>query len=288
MGWAFAMNRHAFRAFAAGAVAPVRPSVGEVTRIMTSHTTTTGGRATPAGATAPAGTRASRRGEAVGDARRRQIVEAARELYEERGMSRTTVKDVTERIGISRSLFYHYFPDKDAVTDAVLDTYVDDFLELVRGWNAERERHNVRKALTDCIRICRMGVFDHDSFRANLATNENASLYLRFLSRSTEAIARYITITTARDYQAEHGLPIDHVYETFYMLIIGIVGFMRSHPDASDELLEDLVAQTLRLDLGQAGRRVSATCEAPGEPSGEAPVGARPEAGLAAASDDPR
>ena len=77
--------------------------------------------------------------------RRDDIVEAARELYEERGLSRTTVKDITQRVGVTRSLFYHYFSDKDAVTEAVLDDIVEDFLEALRYWNAGRERGQRRQ-----------------------------------------------------------------------------------------------------------------------------------------------
>lgn len=72
-------------------------------------------------------------GQAVNDVyeqRRNDIVEAARQLYEERGLSRTSVKDIAERAGITRSLFYHYFPDKQAVTSAVLDDFVEDYIEV--------------------------------------------------------------------------------------------------------------------------------------------------------------
>lgn len=186
---------------------------------------------------------------AIAGERRIQIVEATRELFETKGHSRTTITDVTEALGVTRSLFYHYFASKEDVTEAVLDSYVDDFIVLVQTWNEGREPLKVRQALHDCIRIFRIGIFDNGSFRADLATRENASLYLRFLQRSAEALARYITDTTAVDYEREHGIKIDHVYDTFYMLIIGMVGYMRRYPDASDELLEDLVAQTLRLDL---------------------------------------
>ena len=58
--------------------------------------------------------------------RRADIVAAARELYEEQGLSKTSVQDITNRMGVARSLFYHYFPDKEAVTSAVLDDYVAD------------------------------------------------------------------------------------------------------------------------------------------------------------------
>lgn len=190
--------------------------------------------------------------------RRDEIVEAARMLYETKGLDRTSVKDITEEVGVTRSLFYHYFENKDAVTEAVLDDYVEDFIQLVYFWNESREKHNVRKALEDCIKMLRRGVFDKDSFRADLVSGENASLYLRFYSRSAEALARYITDTTAVEYAQYHEIQIDHVYETFYMLIIGLVGFIRHYPDAPDDLLEDLIAQTLRLDLDGDAQRVAA------------------------------
>ena len=58
---------------------------------------------------------------------------AARTLYEERGLSKTSVQDITDRVGVTRSLFYHYFADKEAVTSAVLDDYVADFIEATHG-----------------------------------------------------------------------------------------------------------------------------------------------------------
>ena len=53
-------------------------------------------------------------------------------------MSHTSIQDITERVGVTRSLFYHYFPNKEAVTSAVLDTYTADFLEAVHYWDAAR------------------------------------------------------------------------------------------------------------------------------------------------------
>ena len=61
--------------------------------------------------------------ESSGASRRCEIVEAARSLYETRGLSHTTVKDIAEKVGVTRSLFYHYFENKNAVTEAVLDSY---------------------------------------------------------------------------------------------------------------------------------------------------------------------
>lgn len=180
--------------------------------------------------------------------RRDDIVAAARDLYEERGLSRTTVKDITERVGVTRSLFYHYFSDKDAVTEAVLDDIVEDFLEALRYWNAGRERGNVDKALSDCLRIFRNGIFENGSFRRSLANTENSALYLHFVQHVADRIARYIVDSTVRDFERFHAIEIDHVYETFYMLIVGMIGLIRAYPDIEDEKIKDIVAQTLRID----------------------------------------
>lgn len=61
----------------------------------------------------------------MSDERQQQIVDAARQLYEEQGLSATTVKDISERCGVARSLFYHYFRNKQEVTSAVIDDFVN-------------------------------------------------------------------------------------------------------------------------------------------------------------------
>ena len=189
--------------------------------------------------------------------RRDDIVEAARELYEERGLSRTTVKDITQRVGVTRSLFYHYFSDKDAVTEAVLDDIVEDFLEALRYWNAGRERGNVDKALTDCLRIFRNGIFESGSFRRSLANTENSALYLHFVQTVSDRVARYIVDSTVRDFERFHNVEIEHVYETFYVLIVGLVSYLRSHPDVEDEVLIDVVTRMLNIEQAEEARELA-------------------------------
>ena len=182
-------------------------------------------------------------------ARRAQIIEAARVLYERKGIDRTSVKDITERAGITRSLFYHYFSRKEDVTDAILEQYVSGFIAAVRAWNESRERGNVRRALDDCVTLLRTQLFDDDSFRLDLLKSQNALLYQQFTQRTAEAVARYLTDTTSVEYARYHTVEIHHVYESFYLLITGLIGYLRHNPDAPDALIADLIADTLHLDL---------------------------------------
>lgn len=190
-------------------------------------------------------------GQAVNDVyeqRRNDIVEAARQLYEERGLSRTSVKDIAERAGITRSLFYHYFPDKQAVTSAVLDDFVEDYIEALSIWNDERMTGEIEQALDGVVRVLRVSVFEGSSFRRALDTRENAALYIEFINRVADRTARYIVDTTVRDYSELHSVSIVHLYETFYILILGICGYIRTHQNVSNEVLKDIIAQSLHME----------------------------------------
>ena len=185
------------------------------------------------------------------DLRRAEIIAAARELYEEKGLSRTSVRDITARVGVTRSLFYHYFADKDAVTSAVLDDYIDDYLEALSHWNAGRREGDIDHALATVVRLLRLGLFENDAFHAALASDENAALYLEFVNRVADHITNYIIETTVRDYASLHEIRIQHLYETFYVLTLGVIGYLRKHPDADDAVIADVIAQTLYFDRPQ-------------------------------------
>lgn len=181
-------------------------------------------------------------------ARYDDIVLATRALYEEKGLSNTSVQDITQKVGVTRSLFYHYFRDKEAVTNAVLDTYISDYLEAVEIWNQQRHVGEIEDALTSAVKLLRVVLFENDSFRIALASKENAELYLEFLNRVADRIARYIVDSTVVDYAIYHTVSIDHVYETFYVLIMGLAGYLRRNPQVDDEVLKDIIAQTLHMD----------------------------------------
>lgn len=181
--------------------------------------------------------------------RREQIISAALTLYEDKGIERTSVKDIAEAAGITRSLFYHYFERKEDVTDAILEGYVEGFVASVREWNKNRVRGDVAGALKSAVSLLRGALFERDVFRTLLLKDENASLYLRFSQRAAQMVARYLTDTTAEEYARFHKVEIRHLYESFYLLVFGLVGFLREHPDVSDELVADLIADTLHLDL---------------------------------------
>ncbi|NMM93329.1 TetR/AcrR family transcriptional regulator [Bifidobacterium oedipodis] len=182
------------------------------------------------------------------DARREAIVRAARSICLDKGFSKITVSDIADKVGMTRSLFYHYFADKDAVADAVLDDVIDEILTKLEHWNQNRETGNINKALDDMVRLLRALIADESPFSNRMVQDGNAELYIKFIDRAADRIADYIGNTTVRDFEQLHGLPITNVHETFFTLIVGLISLIRSHQNISDDTLKQVIAQTLHID----------------------------------------
>ena len=183
----------------------------------------------------------------VYEQRRSDIVEAARQLYEERGLSRTSVKDIAERAGITRSLFYHYFADMDAAVTAVMDEAIDGFISELETWNAGRTVGDIEGALDTVAPLFKRLVASGHELPSTL-TSSSGALYGGFLHNVVQRVAQYICDTTVVDFVAHHELRIDHVYETFYTLIMGLLMYIRTHPDVPDETVKEIIASTLHIE----------------------------------------
>lgn len=54
---------------------------------------------------------------------RRQVLDAALDLFSHRGYRATTMRDVADAAGVSTGNVYHHFPDKEAIFRTLLDEY---------------------------------------------------------------------------------------------------------------------------------------------------------------------
>ena len=107
---------------------------------------------------------------AIGDARRTQIVQAARTICLEKGFSKITISDIAEHVGMTRSLFYYYFQDKNQVADAVLDDVINEVIARLEEWNEHRETGNISKALDDVVRLTRSLIADEGGRSASVSS----------------------------------------------------------------------------------------------------------------------
>ncbi|RJG26541.1 TetR/AcrR family transcriptional regulator [Paenibacillus thiaminolyticus] len=57
------------------------------------------------------------------DERRNEILDAADELFGQKGFDGTSTNDILERVGIARGTLYHHFKSKEDIMDALIERY---------------------------------------------------------------------------------------------------------------------------------------------------------------------
>ena len=70
------------------------------------------------------------------DAKRREIVETAWEVFRGKGFDGTSMSDVSERLGGSKATLYRYFSSKDALFAAALEQVIGELAERPFSWLA--------------------------------------------------------------------------------------------------------------------------------------------------------
>ncbi|MGH2691907.1 MAG: TetR/AcrR family transcriptional regulator [Actinomycetota bacterium] len=62
------------------------------------------------------------------DVRRQELMDAAVHIFKDKGISRTTVSDITESAGVAKGTFYLYFDSKEQLLGAIKERFVDEIL----------------------------------------------------------------------------------------------------------------------------------------------------------------
>jgi AcrR family transcriptional regulator len=70
--------------------------------------------------------------------RREQIVEAAAQLFADKGFLGASIADLAEACGSSKSLIYHYYPSKEDILFDVMHSHVKDLLDSAQMIAARR------------------------------------------------------------------------------------------------------------------------------------------------------
>lgn len=73
------------------------------------------------------------------EARRAELLTAAVRLFAERGYEHTSVQAIIDALGLSKGAFYHHFPSKEALLDALAAQLLEAAVALVRPLVADPE-----------------------------------------------------------------------------------------------------------------------------------------------------
>ncbi|MGE0786987.1 MAG: TetR/AcrR family transcriptional regulator [Sandaracinaceae bacterium] len=67
------------------------------------------------------------------EVRRRELLDAARDTFAQKGLTATTVDDIVAQAGVARGTFYLYFPDKRAIFEALVDEFLESLGARVKS-----------------------------------------------------------------------------------------------------------------------------------------------------------
>jgi AcrR family transcriptional regulator len=80
--------------------------------------------------------------------RERDIVEATRALFDERGLQDAPIEEIARAVGINKALIYRVFASKEELFVLTVTTYLDELRELAQGTD------DLRGALDEFTRFC--------------------------------------------------------------------------------------------------------------------------------------
>ncbi|MBC3954897.1 MULTISPECIES: TetR family transcriptional regulator [Pseudomonas] len=97
---------------------------------------------------------------------REALIEAAYNLFEQKGFDDTRVEDITDTVDVSSRTFFRYFASKE---DIVLDYQEVEHDEVISALNlrpqGERILTTLRRAVVEVVHGCEMGSYGLDSNR---------------------------------------------------------------------------------------------------------------------------
>lgn len=151
------------------------------------------------------------------DARRQQIVAAARAAFAEKGFAQTSTGDIIARSGLSNGAVYTYFGSKNDIVQAVCGEAIDTMLgdESVRDLSG----------LLDRLRGIDGGIDHHARLVAQIWAEATVSPTLAALLRQQLQRVHERTAEFLRQARADSGLPalpdLDQSAEVLLTLLIG-------------------------------------------------------------------
>ena len=175
--------------------------------------------------------------------RREELVRVGVELFAEGTLDRTHVNEIIKRAGVSRTLFYHYFPSKMAFARAIVEYEILHLHGLVEQQTALTLEGAIStfagyvKARPDSLRALHTGGLDQDpEIAAALATS----------------FERYERLVLMLMGIAEPDECAMFAAEVWIGTMITLCLAWLDHPEISQKTITNMSAQTLRSLVSQA------------------------------------
>ena len=175
----------------------------------------------------------------------RCLLDATAQVLSEVGVEKLSTNKVASRANVAVGSIYQYFPNKQALIDALVEDRMQRLRELVRTRMATLESHTFSAATEAMLRAAidflagEPGLVPILMSRAIYASDEGVAGQLR---AETETLAR--TFLERLDNVAVPDLDIAVFVSTN---VAGLIGAVLANPSINDEYREKVIAETVRM-----------------------------------------
>ena len=180
------------------------------------------------------------------EARRQEIVEAARVLFEERGIARTAMTDIASQVGVAKGLVYYYFASKEQLVEAVIDLFIGD-LDQDLQTILQQGRMGFHEKLTAILTIYFQTIQSHPAIFAD--TPVSPGLFSRIRERLSD-IALAHALQLLQSAISQNLIRIEYPAYMLRILIRGL-GDLYIEGIHEPQVHATLIEQTLGLEKGQ-------------------------------------
>lgn len=165
---------------------------------------------------------------AKGD-KQEMIIDAALEVFREKGYANARMADIASRAGVSYGLVYHYFGSKEVLFDLIVETWWGDLYTMMdrekkaKGDFSDKLIHIIRFFLETYVqRPNLMSIFVSEVCRSSVYhTEEGLSKFLKFFSLCEE-----IMLQGQKQGVLKKDIPTHHLSYIFYGAIETFISVM--------------------------------------------------------------
>lgn len=175
--------------------------------------------------------------------KRDEIIEAALQLFFEKGYEGTSVRMIQKKVGSEIGLFYYYFKSKDEVFDIAINRYMLKYHELYQSF-IDNNKQNAENLLYLFFGAVKKAVSD---FRSDYADNLHWSVRRAIREQGLEMLCPYVE--QCIDIMSDSGVKFADVSENTMAVALayGIGGAIIQHSeDITIEELESVLARFIR------------------------------------------
>lgn len=185
----------------------------------------------------------------MGRDRRPEILEVAGELFAEKGIGATTVREIGERAGVHSGSLYHWFRSKDAIVAEMMAGYMTDIHERFAAVAAGAA--TPRAAITGFM-VATLAVIDEHPRPTAIYQQDRTYLRTKGLLDAVDESSRGIRnywLTAIEAGVADGTFRADVPAETFYRAVRDALWASRHWPVREQHTRQEFTEQMVRLFL---------------------------------------